>query len=644
MNPLNLTRLFALIALQGIVITNVFAQAPFGTVEPGGLTDGLISRSELRGLLDRPSSGQNPLRRPSPSASTAPANLPPQQLAPSQQRPLIHDPQLAPVGWYQETQTPELAPTAPVATDQAASRASDTEQQPSLFFGPEPSPEMQVQAEKMLLLVDYSVEKLIQEIAEHRRQLDTSLGIDQQAKTERLKQLETAELAARKATQNLSRKDGLQNQIMTFDEELQRLREQAKLAQEAIAFDESDSVEQLQTQLRNLEAELRHEKTGLSKTQDRIQQRDNRMSAIPRERLESRNLGNDLHQLLAKKQSDGNSEIVELVAIRAQELSASTNVQLLDDEAQWHDLSREKLPLQKSIHQRRIKSLEQQITSWNQQISQRKQSDLERQIQTARQAAFETHPALREFSLETSQIAQSRVDLAAVTSRLQNEKLKVEKQQHDIEQELQELEKHEPALKEGGNSESNQLLIEVHRNLLPPWQTMARIRQIERELLTNRSTKLSLRERFDEISDPQHFIRERLEITEDEPVADTTLVAMAEEAIESYRQHLLALVGDHEKVHGLLNDIKSGREETLKNIESTRKLIDTYALWVQDAAPFNVELLNESRSGAAEFFDPQQWRELGKSVVTNIRQRPWKPTVGLLGLFAAFLIGRRFQG
>ena len=119
---------------------------------------------------------------------------------------------------------------------------------------------------------------------------------------------------------------------------------------------------------------------------------------------------------------------------------------------------------------------------------------------------------------------------------------------------------------------------------------------------------------------------------------------MAEESIDNYRQQLLALVGDHEKVHSLLNDIKSRREETLRNIESTRKLIDAYALWVQDAAPVNIDLLNRSRLGAAEFFAPEQWQNLGQTVMTNVQQRPWRPAVGLLGLLAAFVIGRRFDG
>ena len=610
-------------------------------VRPGGITDGLISRGQLRGLLDRPVTNQNPLRQ---AAVAAPQQLPVRALQPPvfQPDPPIHDPLVAATSWQEDAPDQEVDESAAIAP--VASTPQQAEVAPVPFIGPQPSPEMKLRWQEMDLLVDFSVEKLSQEISERRSMLDASLGIDQQAKTERLKHLEIAESASQKAIQYLSQKDALQDRILAFDEELDRLRQQAKTAIQLPVIENTLSVDQMQVQMRNLQAEVDYETLRQRDIQDQIQQRDNRMATIPGEGLESRSQVNDFHELLLEKQATGTSEFEELLSIRARELAASTKVQLLDEEAHWHDLSQEKLPLEKVINQRRLHSLQQELNSWNQRIAKHQQRELELQILTARQNAFETHPALRDFSVETTRLTQARVDIAAVTNVLQTEKLKVEKQQQDVGQELQRLEKHEDTLKAGGDSESNEILIEVHRNLLPPWESMARIRQLDRELSENRVTKLHLREQLDEISDPEAFIVDRLGITEDVSVADTTLVAMAEEAIENYRQQLVALVGDHEKVHSLLNDIKSRREETQKNIKATRRLVDIYALWVQDAAPINVDLLNESRNGAVEFFDPQQWQQLGQSVVTSIRQRPWRPTVGMFGLLLAFVIGRRFKG
>ena len=550
------------------------------------------------------------------------------------------------MSWKQEVTAEENADSRsfePPAVEPIEPPAEMAEEPPSQFVGPLPTQDVQNARQKISSLVDFSVEQIVLEIGQRHNKLDASIGIDEQLKKTRLKHLEFAESASRRALQNASRRTALQDQIVNLDNELNHLRKRARSGIEPPQMDQAVSIDQMQIQLRNLQAKLDHEKTALRKVQDRIQQRDKRMAKIPAERLETRNQVSNLHERLLKRQASESGEIEELLAIRAQELASSTKVQLLDDEAHWHDLSREKLPLQKSIHQRSIQRLETIINDWNHQIASRQQSELELQIQVAREAALNTHPALREFSLETSGLAHSRVELTEVSRKLQNEKLKIEKQQHDIQQQLQHLEKHEEAFKNGGDPESNQTLIEAHRGLTPPWETMARIGQLKRELRRNRSTKLALRERLDTIADSRQFIQTHLNITHDEPVANTTLVAMAEESIDHYRQQLLALVGDHEKMHSLLNDIKSRREETLKNIKSTRALIDAYALWVQDAAPLTIELVNESRQGAAEFFAPEQWKHLGQTVVTNVQQRPWRPTLGLLSLLTAFVIGKRFK-
>ena len=253
-------------------------------------------------------------------------------------------------------------------------------------------------------------------------------------------------------------------------------------------------------------------------------------------------------------------------------------------------------------------------------------------------------PALREFSLETTKLAQERIELAEKIGQLQDEKLKVEKQSHEVEQHWNRLEGHKESLAQGGNEQSNMALIEVHRKLIRPWESMARIRTVESDLILNQGEKQKLREQQDLIADPATFIREQLQILKDEPVANTTLVAMAESAIETHRKQLVALEGDYDELLRLLNEIKSSRDGMLKQIAITRELIDTHALWVQSADPLDMQVLNKSRQGATEFFDREEWNLLGSSVVHHVKRRPWEPAVGMLGLFTAFLIGRRFKG
>lgn len=597
---------------------------------PSRLTDGLISRGELQRLLKQSPSDQNPLRQ--------------RRLVPD---PPIIDHNVRPTAWQEEPSTVAESPRIEIsgvriAPPTAIEGSKLTPDEPVPIFGPMPSPEMQSRWNVLDMVAEISVDELKLEIDARRAKIDSSLGIDN-AKNKRLKNLEVAESAAQTAIQNVAAKDQFQNQIMTLDESLQRLRQETKTASTPTPMEDNEPVEEMQVRLRNLQAELDHEKSNLSRIQERIQHRDARMASIPSERLQSRNLVNELHTELLQKQTAGLTAMEELLSIRANELAASTKVQMLDQEANWHDLSQEKLPLEKSIHQQKIRQLEESINTWNKWIAQRKQRELEKQILAARQKAFETHPALREFSLETSKLTQARADLAEKIGALQNEKLKVEKQKHEVDQQFERLTKHEVSLQEGGNDESNSALIEVHRNLIRPWESMARIRTIESNLTLNKGSKLKLREQQDQIANPTNFIREQLEITEDEPVANTTLIAMANTAVESHREQLVALVGEHEEIHRLLIEIKSSRENMLKQIAKTRGLIDTHALWVQSAEPLDLEVLEKSREGAEKFFDRDQWQSLGSSIVHHVKYRPWECALGMFGLLVAFVVGRRFQ-
>lgn len=624
-----------ILALALYFFCEIEAQAQMSDVEtiaPSRLTDGLISRNELRSLLSQPPSDRNPLRHNQSQPMAAP--------------PII-DHNVRQTVWQEETPSAPTAQTPPVHSPSSLPTAAapaipleGSTEIPPPMIGPMPSPAMQDQWQMQDMLLDFSVDKLKQEVDEHRALLGDSLGIDEEAQNDRLRELQIADDAVQQAMKNNAAKAELQNRVMQLSDELERLRQDAKQSSLPPSVAMGTPIEALQATLRNLNAELDHEKIVMRKTNEGIQQRDERMARIPTQRIESRNEVNKRHEELLQKQATGTAEIEVLLSLRARELEASTKVQLLDQEASWHDLSRELLPLKKSINQKKLQRLEQDINIWNEAIASRKQADLEAQIRIAQQKAWDTHPALKAFSLETSELAQARAELAEKIGTLQKEKLKVSTQQDEIHAYHTRL---ETSLKDTGKEGSSNILIEVHRNLIRPWEGMARILSLKSELQMNRSLMLKRRGEEELVSHPETFIPDQLNIKQDESVANTTLIAMAEEAVATHREQLHALVGDHEQYGILLNDVLPMRQKLLEEIAETRELVDTHALWVQSADPLDVQVLAKSREGAQEFFDHGQWKELGSSIVSHIRYRPWECALGMLGLMVAFVVGRRFQ-
>ena len=657
--------------LLALVVLGSVAKAQRPDVEitqPSRITDGILSRYELRQLLNQKTTDRNPLRqrqyqplpattivdqRVSPAAwqqaeTPAPAPAQPANPIPQAANPIPQaaspipqpvssrpEPALQVVEPYQKPE-PVAEPTPQTATASVAEELDQT----SSYFGPMPPEEMQTDWQKFDMLLESNVDELKNEITQHRSSIDESVGIDENAKTERLRHLEIADGATQQARQNNSSKADFQNQIREFEDAVARLRAEAKTPPVAAPIDGSVSIEVMQLTLRNLQAELDHEKSIKSKILKRIQQRDERRARIPDERIQSRHEVDELHEELLQKQSIGTEDIEILLSLRARELAASTNVQLLDQEAKWHDISQEKLPLEKSINQRKLQHLEEEITAWNGAIAQRKHTELEQQIIAARNNAYDAHPSLKAFSQETTELARARVELAEKIGALQKEKLKVSKQQDEVHDQFNNL---ETSLKKIGKEGSGDLLIDVHRTLIRPWEGMARIQVLKTELQHNRGTILKLRSEQESIADPATFIHDQLQITADIPIANTTLVAMAKEAVENHRQHLIALVGDIEDYEDSISEVLPLRKKLVEEIAATRELVDTHALWVQSADPLDVNVLAKSRQGATEFFDHNQWRELGTSVVSHIVRRPWECVLGTIGLIVAFVVGRKFQ-
>jgi len=348
-----------------------------------------------------------------------------------------------------------------------------------------------------------------------------------------------------------------------------------------------------------------------------------------------------LHQEYLEKQSSGSEDIEVLLSLRAKELAASTKAQKLEVEDSWHDQSQEKLPLEKTIQQLKLQQLEQEINDWNKAIADRKRIELEQQIQLASQKEFDAHPDLQELLQETTKLAQARADLAKKFVDLQQEQLKVGKQSEEVERQFSQLESSIGDTDEGHSSE---LLIEVHRNLIRPYEGMARVQKIASEKKLARGAILKLRAEQERIADSETFIREMLQIGQDQPVDNVRLFKMAKESVSTHNEQLIALEQDYEAYQKLLNAVGPEREQLLKDIAATRELVDTHALWIQSADPFSIELISQSAEGAKEFFDYQQWRDLGQSIYLRIKLRPYECVVGLMGLIVALVVGRRFKG
>ena len=421
------------------------------------------------------------------------------------------------------------------------------------------------------------------------------------------------------------------------------LRQDARKAIAPHAADSSLPIPEMQSTLKRLQAELEHSNSQTLKLQEQIQNRVLRMELIPTEMIELRDQANQIHEDILKKQAEGADDFLSILELRAREHAANAALQLREKEASWHEISQEELPLKKSIHQRRVQRLEMEIRDWNQAIAQTRKTELDRQIRIAKQKAIDADPSLREFSQKTTEVAETRKELAGKIASLENEKLKVSQQLGKVDEQSQELKQ---SLADLGKDDSRALLIEIHRNLTRPFEGMARIRNLKTERQEIKAAIRQLRNDQEQFNDPRTYISDVLKIRYDAIDKSTgiTFGAMAEESIAIHQQQLNELIKDSENYNNLINEVLPQRESLLQKINSTRELVDTHTLWVQSADVVGLDVLQKSRDGAVEFFNPTEWKSLGDSITNRVRKRPYESAVGIFGLMTAFLVGRRFKG
>ena len=671
-------------AILCIANTLLAQESDVGNIAPTPITQSLITSFELKRLLNQPPRNTNPPRDANPLRGRRTFGRP------------IRDTAVQPASWQEEDAHPEVstdgfivrklqvkpvpeipapvqraqaqpestpastlrspgpsrsAPAAtqnaPAATQSAPAPTQNTSPDHDLdaleMMGPLPNAGLETYWNELDFLSELTEQTLGAEIDRRQASIRSLTGIDEAYRSSKLQTLQNAKEFSLQATQNVTKAADFQKRIANLDNDLAQLRLESKepIDVELERIDPSLSIDAMQTNLRNVEAELEHNKSEVGKIDDQVEDRDKRMTVIPDERAKSREKLDLLHKEFLQKQATGTEDTIELLAVRAHELEFETKIQSLDQEASWHDVSQEKLPLEKTVHQRRIQHLELELKRWNTAITNRKKAELKKEIQLAQKKAFDTHPALREFSENTTKLAEIRTVLATKTGQIEAEKLVVDKQKTEVDNQKTELDK---SIEEVGTEDSRGLLIQVHRNLIRPYEGMARFQELEDELRAARGRKLKLRNDRELFDDPNAYIRDKLEIVRDEEFAGTTLFSMALEAIEAHRQQLVALEGDNEEYIKVLGELLPKREDLLTEIAATRQLVDQHALWVRSADPLSVELLMKSQEGAKEFFDVGQWTALGFSVVEHVKTRPYECTLGAIGLMIAFVVGHRFKG
>ncbi len=547
----------------------------------------------------------------------------------------LRDPAESPAEFVPESPAPLSVPQpTPPLTQQPPVDAEP------VFIGPMPSPEMEASWKISDSVLNMPIELLREELNKRKLAVESAANLDEETRNIGLGVVGGALESIAIAQQNVTETSKLRRRIQTLDQQIADLEFQLKDASTVREADSSLTLEQMQIVLRDLETELDNENHESRKIEDSIQHRDERKAKIPSERVAFRKQLDDLHEKMVQRQSNGTEEYTSLLTLRAKELHASTASKLLEVESEWLELSQRLFPMQQDLHARIIVRLNREIEAWGVTLADRRRRELGEQIRVARQNASEAHPALRELVTQTADLAKVRAELAEMIKHSSTEKFEVQSLVHELESRHKELEN---AVVRVGSEGSSYLLIEAHHALVPPFESMARIRSIKQKLLNVKVDELKLRVARRPLADEERYISEVLMIKQDQVVANTTLKEMARESVVAHRRQVDELLHEYDDFINLLGESETARKNLLTQINTTRKYIDDRALWVQTADQVDLSVLLKSQQGAEAFFKLDHWRSVGASIGSHVVRRPYESVVGLFGMLGVFAVSRKLS-
>ena len=532
-------------------------------------------------------------------------------------------------------------------------------------------------AETSLIPDELPLEKLASQIKEQIERISKEQG-DETLKDEQLQQLNTANAKIQEANNFQSKINAQKNLEASFEARLKELQEKLKTPTKSATPDPSTSSEELQLELQDKRQELQTKKTRLGENQRKAEFRDKRINQLPADRTaaEEKLKRSQQDLSLLDKQTEGASNQLSQLFLKAQEWAAKKEIEALDIEEPRQEESGKLLPLERSWLSQEIARLESDIQTLNTAYNEARKMEIDDQKSAQanllnKQATMQDQ-GLKNWAQRNQSLAEERskwtngIKLAQTNSKAVTAKLE------EIDTSLNTIRQ---ATENDLTTEVGISLVEQRRSLIMPWENQAQNRSIQTKLNEIRLKKLGWQEDRQKISSVDTAVDQLLPQNKLETLAIRLveskfgpagslgerafrnlvaeemqrLKSLTRDLVESRIKLLDDLNEDYEVYNKELIDEKNERLELIKKITEMRKLIDEKALWIQSAnalwedSTIRDNDLIKSFEGFASFSSPSKWESFAGNTAERLMRRPYESALAGLILFSLFVVSHRMR-
>ena len=385
---------------------------------------------------------------------------------------------------------------------------------------------------------------------------------------------------------------------------------------------------------------LQELKDGLKAKLDQIVERDLRVTQLPKLRTQAKENLQAIRKKLASlpAQAEGKKAQLERLKVKAEELEAIHESDLLELEAQRQEQVGTILPLERDSINRKLRSLESEVALWEAAANEKRKIEIMAQREEARakyREAVKASPAFRE-------IAESNQRLADMREKLSKKLIDTNQEIARLKLQCDEVDQNHTDLKnkfENGLVPSVGLLSELRDSKVQPFRSQARVQEIAAELQAIRQTRAALQTQQDSIVSEDEFVNLLMKNNEFENKEQAG--EMAHDLTKTKLDYLRVLSNDFETYKKGLTDVQNGHMELSNKVTDLGDFIYDNALWVRSTEPLGKSDLNDSRRALGSFFEQQQWSELFGSVKNRMVGGPYVTALFGFILFGVFVVSRR---
>ncbi len=438
------------------------------------------------------------------------------------------------------------------------------------------------------------------------------------------------------AEEERNRCAALESQAKAIPETLAKLK--AALATQPAASDVQLPVDATVVQLESRLTEIRQRAEALeaefSTRKKEAESRATRSQEIAKELIElQKRLTQTQDQVPASPPADFEprtkwfEQAARLTALNQQ-------IERLRAERRHLEAASELLPLKRDHTEREWKAQQKLLAGWQTAVESWRKKESQRQAETARRNAENSHPALRALAEQNAAIAEERTVTAGGIEKIGKTIKNLKETSKILDNEFEDLRQ---KVAYAGTTSSTGVLLRKKRSELPKSEEFSeRDAMVKREMPRAHLQLMEWKKLHRELSDPTEAAENLLQQLDAlvEQFGREQVLQVVTALLTARRDLLDNAIPDQETYLHELNDLDLSNQALGAEVRDFREYLDQRVLWMRSDELLGVKDIRQAARGAVALVSPSRWVEVARVGFGDI---VGKPAIGL-GVLALFVL------